>query len=177
MIEVSYWTQPQILTTAEDLSSARGEAVVVDFGDKGQLFVLLKGDDKNTNANADRIVRAAFGLEKFSRANERYRNLRALSGSVDLPASKLPVLVRFRDINDPKSVERVDPANLAASFGDGVKLIKATIEITNDPVTMGIEKRLGWLDMPWERRSKQDWGPLWTGYGSLNNSHFRWGTK
>ena len=44
-------------------------------------------------------------------------------------------------------------------------------------VTMGIEKRLGWLDMPWERRSKQDWGPLWTGYGSLNNSHFRWGTK
>jgi hypothetical protein len=56
------------------------------------------------------------------------------------------------------TVEAVDPANFAASFGDGVRLERATVEImpkgiwplnefgfTGTPMTTGIEKRLGWL--------------------------------
>jgi hypothetical protein len=50
--------------------------------------------------------------------------------------------VRFKDEKDPKTVEAVDPANLAASFGDGVRLKRVTIETTTDPVTTGIERRL-----------------------------------
>ena len=45
-----------------------------------------------------------------------------------------PVLVRFRDIHDPKSVELVDPASV------GIKRIH--LETTRDPVTTGIEKRI-----------------------------------
>jgi hypothetical protein len=41
--------------------------------------------------------------------------------------------------------EQVNPDNLAASFGPGVALRGATIAITNDPVTSGIEEKLGWL--------------------------------
>jgi hypothetical protein len=63
----------------------------------------------------------------------------------DLPLDKLPMLVRFRDISDPKSVERVGPNDLATSFGPGVKHVRAMIEITDAPVTTGIEARLGWL--------------------------------
>jgi hypothetical protein len=47
------------------------------------------------------------------------------------------MMVRFRDLNDPKSVERVDPE------AAGVKRI--IVETTGDDVTTGIEKRLGWL--------------------------------
>lgn len=144
VIEASYWTQPQILTDAEYGSSARGEAVVVDFGDKGLLFALLKGDDMHSDASW--IVRTAFGIERGSPPNAELRELRALTGTTELQFSKLPMLVRFRDISDPKSVERVDPNNLAASFGRSVKLLSATIEITSDPVTTGIGKRLVWLD-------------------------------
>ena len=39
----------------------------------------------------------------------------------------------------------VDPNDLAKSFGSGVKLKRAAIEMTAEPVTTGIEKRLGWL--------------------------------
>ncbi len=56
------------------------------------------------------------------------------------------MLVRFRNIADPASVEKVYPENLAKSFGPGVRLKRATIEISTDPVTTGIEKRLGWLN-------------------------------
>jgi hypothetical protein len=39
-------------------------------------------------------------------------------------------------------VQRVDPANLAASFGPGIRLKRITVEVTDDDVTTGIEKRL-----------------------------------
>jgi hypothetical protein len=55
------------------------------------------------------------------------------------------MLVTFTDIDDPKSVQRVDPANLAASFGPGIRLKRITVEVTDDDVTTGIEKRLRWL--------------------------------
>ena len=48
------------------------------------------------------------------------------------------MFVRFKDIRDPKSVEAVDPAAI------GVKRI--WVEVTSDPVTTGIENRLGWID-------------------------------
>ena len=63
----------------------------------------------------------------------------------ELPFKDLPVLVRFRDPKVPTSVELVDPLNLAASFGSGVTLTRASVEITDDPVTKGIESRLPWL--------------------------------
>jgi hypothetical protein len=56
-----------------------------------------------------------------------------------------PMLVRFKDIRDPKSVEKVDPNDIAKSIGPGVTLRRITLQITDDPVTTGIEKRLGWL--------------------------------
>jgi hypothetical protein len=54
------------------------------------------------------------------------------------------MLVRFGDIADPKTVAKVDPDDLAASFGKGVTLRRITVERTKDKVTTGIEKRLGW---------------------------------
>jgi hypothetical protein len=48
------------------------------------------------------------------------------------------MMVRFRDINDPSSVEQVDAASI------GIKRIH--LENTRDPVTTGIGKRFGWFD-------------------------------
>jgi hypothetical protein len=88
----------------------------------------------------------------------------------------LPLLVRFRDISDPKTVEKVDPANLAASFGAGVKLTRATIEtvpsgywpfnlfgIGGSPVTRGIEARLPW----WKDRPNKSFDELVPQDGTL----------
>ena len=55
-----------------------------------------------------------------------------------------PYFVRFRNIADPKSVEQVDPDDLAKSFGPGVKLKSLTVQMTDEPVTSGIEKRFLW---------------------------------
>ena len=68
-----------------------------------------------------------------------------ITSPAEVRAADYPLLVTFADPADPTSVQRVDPANLAASFGPGVTLKRITVEVTNDPVTTGIEKRLGWL--------------------------------
>ena len=56
------------------------------------------------------------------------------------------MLVTFGDLSDPTSVAEVDPDDLAATFGEGVRLKRITVQLTDDPVTTGIEKRLAWLD-------------------------------
>ena len=60
--------------------------------------------------------------------------------------SAYPMLVTFGDLDDPTSVERVDPDELAATFGEGVRLKRITVQVTDDPVTSGIGQRLGWLN-------------------------------
>jgi hypothetical protein len=55
------------------------------------------------------------------------------------------MLVTFGNLRDPMSVTEVDPANLSAQFGEGVRLRRITVQVTDDDVTEGIERRLGWL--------------------------------
>jgi hypothetical protein len=132
-----------------------GEAVALDFGSRGILFVLLKN---NNTARSDPAFIALHALG-FRLLPQNLWELRSLSGNAELPLSDLPMMVRFRDINDPMTVEQVRPDNFEASFGPGARLIRATIEIvpadtwplslistTGEPVTRGIEKRLGWLE-------------------------------
>jgi hypothetical protein len=63
----------------------------------------------------------------------------------ELPTRLMPMLVWFREINDPTSIEQIAPETLSTVFGRGVRLRHATIEITNDPITTGIQNKLSWL--------------------------------
>ena len=65
------------------------------------------------------------------------------SGTV--PREALPFFVTFRDLSDPRSVERVDPDDLAATFGPGVRLADVTVTLSDEEVTRGTVFRL----LPW----------------------------
>jgi len=62
-----------------------------------------------------------------------------------IASSDLPDLVTFTDINDPASVIKVDPNNLEATLGKGISWHEITLEITDEPTTEAIDKRLHWL--------------------------------
>lgn len=127
--------------------SVRGEAVAVDLGERGVLFALLRGLN-SPDSIAPHIIMTALAKLKTNEewaTAEVVRRLRHVSGRANVPADLMFFLVRFRDINDPKTIEQVIPNNLASSFGPGVKLVNGTIEITSDPVTKGLENKLSWL--------------------------------
>lgn len=162
VIEVTYSKQPEIGSGRNLVLGYRGQAVVVELGERGTLFALLKeGDD--TRSLPPTIVFRAFGFSggiwPQGSVDDLFKTIRQLSGERELPLDNLPMLVRFRDINDPMTVERVNPNNLPERFGVGAKLVRATLEIvpagvwpinslgiTGEPVTTGIDKKLPWLD-------------------------------
>ena len=139
---------------------ATGEAVAVDLPNGQMLFVLLRSasmvdwaatlpgiplpeDDLSTGVFKERQAQ----LERQLDAVSRDRTVYYLWGD-GVPkdrAQYLPYMVRFRDLSDPKTVEQVDPADLAKTFGPGVRLKSLTVQVTDTPVTKGIEKRLRWL--------------------------------
>ncbi|MCB2077622.1 MAG: hypothetical protein KDE55_07980 [Novosphingobium sp.] len=129
--------------------SQRGEAVAVDVAPGKTLFALLK-----TNAHWGDV--ASLSMQALDpRFTKRYDSVgtaaRLAARDATAPPAIVdpaiyPMLVTFTDIDDPTSVQLVDPDDLAATFGDGYALKRITVRITDAPVTTEIERRLGWLE-------------------------------
>jgi hypothetical protein len=139
-------------------SGARGQAVMVDLGSRGVMFSLLSSP--NYRARAENIVHANFPPERgvATAALENTRRYQVAGLKKTLAFDQLPTLVRFRDLKDPMTVEKVDPNDLAKSFGSGVVLRRVTLEtvdvgwwplnsigLSGEAVARGIEMRLPWL--------------------------------
>lgn len=126
-----------------------GEAVAVDLPGGETLFALLR--TAINDQSLQRAITAALdpnfegGAEGFLESVPKLGRPENVGRSAVLPASSYPVLVRFRNIADPKSVEAVDPNNLPGRSEAGVALRRITVTVTNGAVTSEIEKRLPWL--------------------------------
>lgn len=135
----------------------RGEAVTVDLGEGRYLFALLR-----SKSEVDWAKQVMFLLTPPVRSSDgkdyeaTFQDMLKRTGEIELPRyfrnsghiknrPARPMLVTFGDIDDPTSVEEVDPDDLATTFGDGVSLKRITVQLTDDPVTTGIEQRLAWL--------------------------------
>jgi hypothetical protein len=134
----------------QSVFAIRGEAVVVDLGDRGLLFGTLWGqnglNDQDYAISLPTRVFRRTGLLQDLRGKDVPERLEQLRAKANLTNMELPFLARFRDPNDSTTVEGVDPGDLASSFGTGVKFSHAWIEMTDDPVSTGIEKILPWLE-------------------------------
>ena len=167
--EVYIGRSPQLFgsTSSGKALLTKGEAVVVDLGQRGVLFALMRGASGSDYGH--QIVFDAFpspgSTEPLSSAGIRYyRSLK--NAKVTLKPEQYPMFVRFREMKDPKTVESVYQAvpydgrndkgfyigtayhitdHFEETFGAGVKLKEVTIEVTDDSVMIGLVKLLPWL--------------------------------
>ncbi len=129
-----------------------GEAVVVEVSPGKYLFALLKapsGFIGDPGKNLAYALLQSNGTKGYVSSEATINLIKALplEQPVPLPPKAWPLMVTFSDIADPKSVQRVDPEDLAASFGPGVRLKAVTLEVTDEAVTEGkVEAVLGWLE-------------------------------
>ncbi|MGB3317158.1 MAG: hypothetical protein WBB85_22450 [Albidovulum sp.] len=125
-----------------------GEAVVVEVTPGRYLFALIEGPSANYLGS---VAPASIAGRKGRVINpdlfDEVRDKRdRAAGVIAVPDYQYPMMVTFADIADPASVALVDPDDLAASFGPGVRLKSVTLEVTDAPVTEGrLEARLPWL--------------------------------
>ena len=150
---------------------ASGEAVAVDLPNGQTLFALLRSE---TSVNwvygvmAEIIPKSEVKPQIVGSAEEddpyvrRFETMLTRTGVYDVPRQfpdpppyidetdkpvDYPMLVTFKDIADPKTVEKVDPDNFVATFGKGYALRRITVQLTDAPVTNGIQRRFSW----WEK--------------------------
>jgi len=148
----------------------KGDVVVVDLGKRGKVFALLKG----YFIDADNLIFLTFGRPGYPNGGgaltrEGIRFYRSLDeGKVVLKPNYYPYLVRFKDFNDPQSIESVmgytenpmpfanklklhnfiDVDHFEEMFGAGVKIKDITIEMTNDAVTHDTSQWPEWMRVP-----------------------------
>ncbi|WP_108811930.1 hypothetical protein [Sphingorhabdus sp. Alg231-15] len=156
------WTlsRPSLALASPYNGKFKGEAVAVDLPNGKTLFGLVSGQE---------LIPERQFRELRSRPRERedrvadIRDIASnLGASTKLPCEKRTgdergvervnyrfdciMLVSFDDINNPKSVFLVNYHDATASLGKGYAIKAITVTIADEPVTMGIKKRLGWLE-------------------------------
>ena len=116
-----------------------GEAIFVDLG-RGRNIVALLALGSTFDYNQFPYLAAlAFGRPG---QEADFEWLTAHKGRVDLESSLTPTLITLDDINNPNSARIVGLDQFRATFGSGYRFFAATIEMTQEPVTRGIEKNL-----------------------------------
>ena len=131
-------------------TSVTGEAVVIEVLPGRYLFALLDAGNGEGSWGRDAAhwVYPTYGLEQQDTYEASMWKLTSqpYDVPVPLPPEGWPLMVTFDDIADPKTVRKVDPDDLAASFGPGVRLKGVTLAVTKEAVTEGkVEAVLGWL--------------------------------
>ena len=139
--EVSWSPGVQITPEADTASMIhRGEAAMVDLPNGQVLFALMSPDGQETPMLAFGSARQTAWSDDSVKVLQPPAKIEAAYGQ-----SGYPRLVRFRDIAEPESVEKVDPANLAATFGPGYRLKRITAQIVSEDVTENVKQKLVWL--------------------------------
>jgi hypothetical protein len=152
VVEIAYQGMPDWLSKIGEAGhfggDMRGCAITVDLGERGSLFVVNSRpflEDPKTHllafpklASLNMLPFVAYGLPQDydpSSGLAAVRELQKKQGSVEVPPDGLPMVVRFRNINDGETIEELDPRDLAAAYGPGVRLARARFEFTTDPVS------------------------------------------
>jgi hypothetical protein len=151
----------------------RGEALYLDLGpDLRPLIALLTSHRQPKDAKnyadftkgirwsldagpSDNILAELYGPRSadFMDNIARVGHTRGVHG---ITPNDLPDLVTFADINDPKSVIRVDPNDLQATLGRGITWNAITLESTDEAITTGIAMKLPWLPAYFEKNLRLD---------------------
>lgn len=120
-------------------STLEGESAFVEVAPGRYLFALL--------GNETSRVLSVFFPDLGPIGDERPALLERMRNTRDVPSEHYPLLVTFEDISEPATVKRVDPKNISEFFGQGTKLKRIALSITDEKVTKGeVERVLPWLD-------------------------------
>jgi hypothetical protein len=169
VIEVSYSNFASLSGVPNLVLKVVGEANYIDLGSGKNLFILLTNRISGRNLFQDyerpqgaldalTLPLKIFNL-KWHIGNQRALNAQLPSarakGRVLVPFESSPTLVVFGDLNQPDTVEVVQPASLSKILGSGYELKSVVIEITDEYSQQNIEKILPWLDqkrVEWENK-------------------------
>lgn len=138
----------------------KGEATFVDLGGGRNVVLTVSGGPAYLAVRAFQfpwgITRADSEMrDAVAKAKQAGPKATPLGGA---PYIHLPMMVTFRDVADPKSVELVDPHKFAATFGPGYALKTIIIEASDEPISEEMGQRLPWFQEFWDDPKRRNHG-------------------
>ncbi len=136
----------------------RGDALFVDLGGGKNLVALLAVGTEPTELDATNYI----AMRSFIAAGRKvqFRDMKKTTSMspVVVPAANAPVLVTFKDVNDPASMRLVTADDVQELLGPGIRLHALSVATVangfwpidlggalGEPVSRGIEAKLPWL--------------------------------
>lgn len=130
-----------------------GEAMVLDLGDKGTVYILpmQHPGDNDLSRVYEYAVLATLGVRNSfgSLKDEDFAVLRSAKGRHPFKLNEstmLPAFVSFTDHRDPKTIFEVLPKDIGKHF-PGVTFVGLDLQITDEPITKKLRDRLPWLSI------------------------------
>jgi hypothetical protein len=144
-----------------------GQALFIDLGaGKPPLVALLTSRASSTYRKerswyrdagpSDTLLSSLYGVTLKGSVIDYIPVIAGLRGLRKLQPSDLPDLVTFTDVKQPNSVIAVDPADLQNSLGSNISWGDLTLEITDEPITQGIQENLPWLQHYYQKNLRLD---------------------
>jgi hypothetical protein len=130
-------------------STYSGEAIPVQFSNGSWIFALM-GSIGPYSGSGFRFT--GFVVEEilWDRRGPNEHEQKARPGmTFELGKGDLPGILFFSDLRDPRTANWVNPKDIGATIephaSSKIRLLSATIEITPDPVTVGVQQILPWV--------------------------------
>lgn len=154
VVEISFW---EVSVPAKGIMhKMRGDALYLDLGPSARPLVALLTRQSRSGSRDDRnwsldggpgipYISRLYGIVPSTNVMDTIAQIARMRGPRQIASNELPDLVTFANVNDPKTVLEVNPNDLQAVLGPHVRWDEITLEITDEPVTGGIQFRLPWL--------------------------------
>lgn len=145
VIEVNWYSHPlpEVVSFTPEL---RGEAALVDLGNRGVVVAALNNGDWGISHDgawgAKWLAPRAFG---YTGAVAELPDFLREHGKRDLKYNNLPRFIWLSDPKDPTTAKIVHGVDFSATIGPGVRFVSASVETTRDPLVIDIKRKLPWL--------------------------------
>jgi hypothetical protein len=165
VVEATFWAAS--IPARGVMHKLRGEALYLDLGSgRRPLIALLTSKLHRKYANElrwtsdagpdDSLLARLYGEALQGDILGYVARLARMRGTHQIAPDDLPDLVTFVDVNDPKSVLKIDPNDLTSTLGADVSWREITLEITDEPITAGIKTKLLWLPKYFDQNLRLD---------------------
>ena len=119
--------------------AVQGQAIPIKFSNGKYLFALL--------GVADHSFRARSMPFQAFKALPPYRKVSELPHHpINVPSEYVPTVIYFADMADPNSAVIANQGNLQTLVGENVRLTSVSVNLTDEPVSTGIDQLLPWVE-------------------------------
>lgn len=123
----------------------RGQAPIIDLGDRGILIAsLMNGDAGSTDDALSALWLCARAFNNDS-SYGRLPELVHKTGRRDLIPGTWPRLMWLPNRLEPATAQKIGIADITKVFGADARITSAFVEMTSDPIAIDIESKLPWF--------------------------------